>query len=139
MGEITNRTLFITMIIIAIITILVILTRASGGYYSYSTLPGSVYQANVYDGLNNQKLVVRNSGVYVPSLYTNYQVTPFRTSTTRSIRTTTLEPSNTYYYTTYQSSPSLPDESGYYGADGYVPAGCEGGTDYSVTTGEPCG
>ena len=96
--------------------------------------------ASAYLGFEDTNLnFTGSSDLYIPVMNTNYPVSAFRTSNTRTITTTSDVPSTTqtYYYTTDQ--PSLPDESGYYGVQGYTPPGCENGTDYSTITNEPCG
>ena len=125
------------MIIIGVVIVALIIPL-----YPNSGLRGNNLGASVYDSFGNvgDNISLRNSGVYVPALNTNYSVSAYRTSNTRTITTTSETPSatQTYYYTSYDQ-PSLPDESGYYGVQGYTPPGCESGTDYSLTTGEPCG
>ncbi len=127
------------MIIIGVITIAVIVTGRNGGL-SYSAFTGQTLQANSYIQTTTPALVTGtqySSGVYIPNLQTNYPVSAFRTSNTSTITTTSTTPStNTYYYTTTSTGQ---DYTNYNNAQGYVPAGCESGTDYSLTTGEPCG
>ena len=129
MNEITNKTLLTTMVIIGIIIALMIIPLYPKNYISTSNLGATAFIDNNGSTSNNANL-----GIY---MNTSYPVSAFRTSNTRTITETT--PTNTYYYTTYQNTSSLPNELGYYGTEGYVPPGCESGTDYSLTTGEPCG
>ena len=108
--------------------------------YGNRALRTSNLGASAYLGFEDTNLnFPGSSDLYIPVMNTNYPVSAFRTSNTRTITTTSDVPSTTqtYYYTTDQ--PSLPDESGYYGVQGYTPPGCENGTDYSTTTNEPCG
>lgn len=139
MKAVTNKTLFNTMIIIGVVIVALIIPLYGNGSLRMSNLGATAYLGteNIDQGL------FRNSrGVYIPVLNTNYPVSAYRTSNTRTITTTSETPSTTqtYYYTTYDNGQSLPDESGYYEVNyGYTPPGCESGTDYSLTTGEPCG
>jgi hypothetical protein len=150
MKEVTNKQLFITMIIIGVVTIglLLPLYRSSVYRYSYvnnnnSSFPTNLLQANSYSSYSGDIAPsINSSGVYIPTINTNYPVSAFRTSATRSVYTETpLTPrttTRTYYYTSNTNSQN--NGTSYYNNDGgYVPAGCEGGTDYSTTTNEPCG
>jgi hypothetical protein len=133
MENITNKTLLTTMIIIGVVIALMIIPLYPKSYISSRNLGANVFDSVVSTNQNNANL-----GIY---MNTNYGVSAFRTSNTRTITETSSAPTTTtktYYYSTYDNTASLPDETGYYGGD-YVPAGCESGTDYSLTTGEPCG
>ena len=130
------------MIIIGVITIALI----ASGYrttapYSYSYNNGAQLQASAYSDTpyyyqtNTPRIITlgTRSQAYVPVIT--------RTYTTPTTVYTTPSQSTQYTYTT---SSYLPDETGYNGGyyydnQGYVPPGCEGGTDYSTTTFEPCG
>lgn len=134
------------MIIIGVITIGLLLSqRQTVSSYSYGNNFGaSAYDSGSYGTTNNLDLSIGRSGVYVPYLRTNYTVSPYRTSNTRTTTTSYTVPSNNSY--SYTTSYQVPDETGYNGSyygntnyQGYVPPGCESGTDYSLTTGEPCG
>ncbi len=122
------------MIIIGVVIALMIIPLYPKSYIGTRNLGASAFDGFVSTNQNNANL-----GIY---MNTNYSVGAFRTSNTRTITETSSAPTTTktYYYTTYDNA-NLPDESGYYGSGGYgyVPAGCESGTDYSLTTGEPCG
>lgn len=123
------------MIVIGLITVALIL-----GLYGNNSFKANNLGASAFLGIEDTNLNTSSSGIYTPVLNTNYTVSAFRTSNTRSITTTSSGPATTtetYYYTT--TEPSLPDESGYYPIQGYVPVGCENGTDYSTVTNEPCG
>ncbi len=147
MNEITNKHILVTMIIIGVITIGLLLSqRQVVSSYSYGNNFGaSAYDAGSYGTTNNLDLSISRPGVYVPYLRTNYTVSPYRTSNTRTTTTSYTVPSNNSYSYYSTSSYQLPDESGYNGSyygsgdQGYVPPGCESGTDYSTTTNEPCG
>jgi hypothetical protein len=145
MKEVTNKQLFVTMIIIGVVTIglLLPLYRGSISRYSYynNNLSSDLLQANSYSAYSGDVVPnINYSDVYIPVINTNYPVSAFRTSATRSVynaiapKTTT----KTYYYTSNTNSQNY-DTSYYNGDQGYVPAGCESGTDYSLATGEPCG
>lgn len=60
---------------------------------------------------------------YIPTIYKTY-----------APQDTTNQTGSVYYYYTTESADTYNDT-----VEGYVPAGCEGGTDYSTITGEPCG
>lgn len=142
MNEITNKHLLTTMIIIGVITIALIVSgyRTTAPYpYSYSNsapLQASVYSDSDYYYQANSPRVYTlgtRSQVYVPVITRTY-TTPTTVYST---------PAQSTHYT-YTTSSYLPDETGYnggyyYGDQGYTPPGCEGGTDYSTTTFEPCG
>lgn len=131
MNEITNKHLFLTMIIIGVITIGLLLSQYRGAPYGVSSsydsytlrnsLGASAYR--VYDDSGNYE--------WYPNNTTAVSVTPITQTPSYSYKT--------YYYYSY------PQEETYYdyyngGSQGYVPAGCESGTtDYSTTTGEACG
>ncbi len=119
------------MIIIGVITIVTILSQRAVSYPNTaaldirSSLGASVYP--VYDDNNSYELY--------PNYPSSVSLTPIGASSTP--RTTTTK----YYYYSYPQQDSYYDDT-YYGdtADqGYVPSGCESGTDYSLTTGEACG
>ena len=117
------------MIIIGVVIALMIIPLYPKSYISSRGLGANAFDSVVSTNQNNANL-----GIY---MNTNYSVGAFRTSNTRTITETSSAPTTTktYYYTTYDNTADLQDETGY----GYVPAGCESGTDYSLTTGEPCG
>lgn len=146
MENITNRTILTTMIIIGVVIALMIVplynNRAiSGVSYTYdnsyaSNLGATAYNANYSGTPTNSLITLGRRYPYVPVIQTSYPtgyqyqyqavpVTP--TYKTYTYYTTTTTPSTTSYDSSYNT----------YG--GYVPAGCEGGTDYSTTTNEPCG
>lgn len=132
MENITNKTLFTTILIIGVVLALMIIPLYPN---NGTSLNGRNLGANAYFDNNNFDYI---------NLDTNYDVVPFRTSTTRTITETSSTPSTqTYYYTTTETVPNLPNENSYNGSyyygNGYTPPGCESGTDYSLTTGEPCG
>jgi hypothetical protein len=133
MENITNKTLLTTMIIIGVVIALMIIPLYPKSYVTTRNLRASAFDSVVSTNQNNANL-----GIY---MNTNYNVSDFRTSNTRTITETSSVPTSTktYYYSTYENTTSLPDETGYGSYYGYVPAGCESGTDYSLTTGEPCG
>lgn len=116
-----------TIIVIGLITVALIL-----GLYGNRSFKTSDLGASAFLGIEDTNLNTGSSGVYTPVLNTNYTVSAFRTSNTRSITTTSSEPTTTrtYYYTDYQTNGDV---------QGYVPVGCENGTDYSTVTNEPCG
>ena len=130
MNEITNKHLFVTMIIIGVITIGLLLGQRYGGAmasYSFNNpLSATAFQDNQYYYPNT----------YYPSYNTTsttYRTVPAPTTLGRSYTTT-------QYYTTYGdigTDGAYDDNSSI--IQGYVPAGCEGGTDYSTITNEPCG
>lgn len=97
--------------------------------YSYrgSDLGASAYNAD-YSG--SQSNLFFNIG----SSRQPYQASINRTYGNPVIDTTTQ---TTYYTTTTEQSYS--DNYYYQDIQGYTPPGCESGTDYSITTGEPCG
>jgi hypothetical protein len=146
MKEVTNKQLFITMIIIGVITVGLLLPLYRGSVvprYSYynNNLSSGLLQANSYSAYSGDIVPnIKSSGVYIPVINTNYPVSAFRTSSTNTSYTT-VYPSSTpttktyYYYSTNTNSQNYDTSSD----QGYVPAGCEGGTDYSTTTNEPCG
>ncbi len=133
MENITNKTLLTAMIILGVVIALMIVPLYPKSYVGTRSLG-----ANAFDSFGTNQNNA-NLGIY---MNTNYGVSDFRTSNTRTITETNSVPTTnkTYYYTTYENTPNLPDETGYgYYGEGYVPAGCESGVDYSLTTGEPCG
>ena len=121
------------MILIGIVTIALIIsgyrTTAPYSYSNGAPLQASVYSDTPYYYQTNTPRVLTlgtRSRAYVPVITRTY-----------------AEPVQPTYYT-YTTSSYTPDETGYnggyyYGDQGYVPPGCESGTDYSLTTGEPCG
>ncbi len=121
------------MIIIGLITVALIIPLYGNGSLRTSNLGATAYLGT--DIVNTNLSFPGNSGTYIPNLNTNYQVSAFRTSNTQTITTTSSVPTTTqtYYYTTYDNQTTTS------GDQGYVPPGCEGGTDYSTTTNEPCG
>lgn len=134
MNDITHKHLFITMIIIGIITIALLLSGYRTAPYSMSYNPGSALQANVYSGTdpyyygqnNNFRIntLGRQYTSYVPVLTTNYG---------NSVTTTTSTPSQNTYEYTYTTEY----QQDYY--NNYVIPGCENPTNnYSILTGEPC-
>lgn len=137
MKTITNRHLFITMVIIGIITVALIIplynNRVTSGVsydssYSANDLGADVYNATYSGSPTNSILNINRRYPYIPVIQTSY---PINTSYQYQYQTVPTTP--TYKTYTYYTTTSNTD----YG--GYVPAGCEGGTDYSTTTGEPCG
>jgi hypothetical protein len=133
------------MIIIGVITIalLIPLQSAPSSYSGNSrannnSLGANAYNADYSGSDNNSIFGTQNNSRYpyqpviirsYPTSNTTYSGTGSYTTTT----TTTMSGQNTddnYYY--YNNN----DYSNY---QGYVPAGCESGADYSFTTGEPCG
>lgn len=126
MENVTNKTLLTTMIIVGVVIVLMIIPLYPKSYISTRNLGATAF-------INNEEAIFENNAVGI-NLNTNYPVSAFRTSNTRTITSTTEVPTTTtetYYYTTYESN-----DLDY---QGYVPSGCESGTDYSLTTGEPCG
>ncbi len=135
MNEITNKTLFKTMIIIGVIIALMIIPLyGSRNLFRINSLGATAY-TNYSD--NNSIIPLRKrSGTYIPNLDTNYSVAPYKYSNTQTTTSyTTPSTTNSYYYTSYEEDTSYQYTDNY----GYTPAGCESGTDYSLTTGEPCG
>ena len=140
MNDVSNRTILTTMVILGVITIGLLISQRqrafSYSYPTYNNLGASAYDSGSY----SYGTVTNTGGVYLPDIHTSYPLTGYRFNTTTSTSTYTTPTTKTYYYTT---EGQLPDESGYnstYTYDqGYVPAGCESGTDYSLTTGEACG
>ena len=132
MENITNKTLLTTILIVGVVLALMIIPLYPKAYIGTRSLGASVFDS-FGTNTNNSNLGI--------SMNTNYGVSNFITSNTRTITETSSMPTTNknYYYTTYDNAPSLPDENGYGSYGGYVPAGCESGTDYSLTTGEPCG
>lgn len=119
------------MIIIGVITILTILSqnprasyRPTTAYDIRDSLGASVYP--VYDDNNSYELY--------PNYSSSVSLTPI--GNTPSYTTTK------YYYYEYPQQDSYYYNDTYYNYNtyqGYVPPGCESDTDYSLTTGEPCG
>jgi hypothetical protein len=142
MNEITHKHLFITMIIIGVITIGLLIprygTRATPYSYSYgntfnpNTLSATAYNVDYSGAPTNSFLNLGSRQPYQAVINKSYY--PISGSTT-----TYTSPSSSYYYTTTESTSY--DQSYYYdnSYQGYLPPGCNGGNDYSLTTGEPCG
>jgi hypothetical protein len=122
------------MVLIGLVIVLMIVPLYPKNYIDTRN-----FRATAFTDAQPISLTNRTRGI---NLYTNYQITAFRTSNTRTITETSSTPTSTntktYYYTSQDSAMS--DQSEYYNTDyTYVPVGCESGTDYSLTTGEPCG
>lgn len=135
MNEITNKQLFITMILIGVITIFVILSQnknisfTTRGYNFGNSLGATAYP--LYDG-NNDDTYWYRTDIDTRTTYTDevYR-TPSTTTTTYYYEYPTSVPAT--YYNPYSNT-------GYqYQDQGYVPRGCESGTDYSTVDGQPCG
>jgi hypothetical protein len=136
------------MIIIGIITIGLIISRypTSTGRYTYtygnnvngSTLGATAYNADYSGAPTNSFLNFGSRQPYQAVVNRSYYPDYY-------YPTTYTQPSTkSYYY--YYSNPGTSTTTtsytdGYYYGDvqGYVPPGCEGGTDYSTITNEPCG
>lgn len=133
--EITNKHLFITTIIIGLVTIGLLLSGYPVGGYSYNygttvnggSLAASAYNVDYSGSPRTTLLGVRNNYPYVPVITKSYY--PNTSYTTPS--------SYNYYYSTTGGQSYTSSSYDTYG--GYVPVGCEGGTDYSTVTNEPCG
>lgn len=148
MNEITNKHLFITMIVIGFITILVILSQNKSlplnttGYNLRNSLGASVYPAYDYSNYD-----YTNTGNYTKRSDYWYRSNSNTTSTTSTYSipsTPTTSTTTTYYYeyptTTASTYYDQYNNNGYsYQPQGYVPVGCENGTDYSTVTNQPCG
>lgn len=94
---------------------------------------GATAYTNYSDNNSIIPMRKRSNTLYIPSLNTNYSVTPYQYSTLETTLYTTPNTTNSYYYETYE------EDTNYQYTNGYIPSGCESGTDYSITTGEPCG
>lgn len=149
MKEITNKHLFVTMIIIGVITIGLLIprygSRATPYSYSYgntfnpNTLSATAYNADYSGAQTNSFLNFGSRQPYQPVINRNYYPDSYYPTTTYTQPSTK---SYYYYYSTPGTSTTTTSYTdGYYygGVQGYVPPGCEGGTDYSTTTNEPCG
>lgn len=130
------------MIVIGLITILVIISQNKNlslnttGYNLRSSLGASVYPAYNYT----------NTGNYVQQDDYWYRSNSNTTSTTYKydipVTPTTTTTTKYYYYSYPQGQTYTNDYYDYYGGtnyQGYVPRGCESGTDYSTVDGQPCG
>lgn len=134
MNDTTNKTLLTAIVVVGVIIALMIipLYPKSGVSFSNRNLGATAYYTDdsFLPSLNNRYM----------HLTTNYPVSAFRTSNTRTITTDsyTIPTTQSYTYTTYQTEGDYSTTTSY-NNQGYIPAGCESGTDYSLTTGEPCG
>lgn len=130
------------MIIIGVITIALLIPLQSAPRNSSinnSSLGANAYNAD-YSGSESNSIFGTSSSKYpyqpviirsYPTSNTTYSgsTDSYTYTTTTTTTTSGQNPNNTYYY----------GSSGYNSYQGYVPAGCENGTDYSLTTEEPCG
>lgn len=139
MNEITNKHIFITMVILGVITIALILgqysntTRSTLSYSYGNSLGASVYNAD-YSGTPTSSFFGFNRDQsYIPVINKSYDSSniDYQTQPTTSSYTT-----YTYSYpeTTTQTSYSNNSYNGAY-LDAY---GCSANANYSVTTGQPC-
>ncbi len=140
------------MLVIGIITIGLIISRypaaTTAGYtYSYGnninggTLGATAYNADYSGAPTSSFLNLGSRQPYQPVINRSYYPEYYYGTSA----TTYTQPSTKSYYYYYYNTPGTTTTTtsyndGYYGTDqGYVPAGCENGTDYSTTTNEPCG
>lgn len=128
MTEITNKHLLIAILTTGIITIglLVPLQNKVPGSYRGNDLGATAYNADYSGSPTNSFFDLRPQQPYQAIINRTYDNPIIETTTQTTYYTTTTEQSysDNYYYQDIQ---------------GYIPPGCESGTDYSITTGEPCG
>ncbi len=122
-----------TRVIVLALTVLAFILIATLFIYRYSksalsTDSASVSKAQAYyniDYSGDKPLFGPSRQRYIPVIYKSYN--PVEETPSQNI----------YYYYSSESTSSTSDSYDYSG--GYVPAGCEGGTDYSTVDGQPCG
>ena len=136
MTEITNKHLFVTMIIIGVITIGLIagqygmLGSTNRPYYYNNGLGASVYDSSYSS--SGSSLNLNNRYSYVPDITRDYYA--YDTTSSYSVPQTT-----TTTYTYSYPSETTSTQTSYYNNNSNLDAyGCAPGANYSVTTGQSC-
>lgn len=137
MNEITPKHLFATTIIVGIVIIAFIVPLyGNRSFERANSLSATAYVDYSQTNPTRTTNFLGRRDVYIPNLITNYSVSPYGHTNTQTTFYTNPSTTSSYYYTTtYEDTNYQYTDGGY----GYTPPGCESGTDYSLTTGEPCG